>query len=90
MIAPPLERPLLQGVLSMGEDFEFEIFSKNRKTDAGGDDKLWIQFAPPYEKWQTDSKKKFLQVRNSRKQWIPPSLSQSARVVIVANTIQLR
>ena len=29
----------------MGEDYE--IFSENRKTDAGGDDKLWIQFVPP-------------------------------------------
>ena len=25
---------------------KFEIFSENRKTDAGGDNKLWIQFSP--------------------------------------------
>ena len=28
---------------------KFEFFCENRKTDAGSDDKLWIQFAPPYE-----------------------------------------
>ena len=34
----PGPRPLLQGVLSMGEDFE-KFYCENRKTDAGGDDK---------------------------------------------------
>ena len=29
------------------ETLKFEIFCENQKIDAGGDDKLWIQFAPP-------------------------------------------
>ena len=43
MIASPLDHALYH-MFSHGEDFEI---SENRKTDAGGDDKLWIQFALP-------------------------------------------
>ena len=42
----PGPRSLLQGVWSMGGDFEIWNYQK-KKIDAGGDDKLWIQFAPP-------------------------------------------
>ena len=46
MIAPPLDHALCCKECSPWEEtLKFEWKSK---TDAGDDDKLWIQFAPPY------------------------------------------
>ena len=39
--------------MTIGGDFEIWNLSENRQIDAGGDDKLWIQFASP--KWSVQS-----------------------------------
>ena len=48
MIAPPLEHPLLQGVLSISMGEDFEIWKSKNQCGRCRDDELWIQFAPPY------------------------------------------